>query len=43
MANNEQINKEYKELQSKVLDGRCSPYEAADQLLYLMTRAHGNL
>jgi LAO/AO transport system kinase len=43
MANNEQINKEYKELQSKVLDGRCSPYEAADQLLYLITRAHGNL
>jgi len=43
MANNEQIHKGYKDLQSQVLDGRCSPYEAADHLLHLITTAHGNL
>ena len=43
MANNEQINAGYKDLQTQVLDGRCSPYEAADRLLHLITTAHGNL
>jgi LAO/AO transport system kinase len=43
MANNEQINLGYKDLQTQVLDGRCSPYEAADRLLHLITTAHGNL
>ncbi len=43
MANNEQINNGYKDLQSQVFNGNCSPYEAADKLLKLFTSAHENL